>query len=258
MMRYSFKLIKKVGMSPYTGWSGFLFLHHISVPVVWLVSNFTKLTPNQVTLIQFLVRLTCIYPFFIGTKMSFVIGGALYALCVVLDDADGQLARLKEQKTNLGAHMDPMLDIVGDFLCFVAIIYGQFLITDENVWVLLGMVLPFMNIFVGIENMHLQMVRSKITTTENTEDSQKTEYIKDPLPTSRFAIIIRKMRSFQKRHGVSFFSIDITDIRFIIFVVGAISGFMKECLFLGLALITVKMIWEKAIQIWKRDAVFFN
>ena len=91
----------------------------------------TPLTPNQVTALSGLCGLCAGLLVFLSMDHSVwwaVAGGAMAFLSVVLDCADGQLARLRGESSLAGRGMDgtidPLLDIAV-FLGFVAYLLGQ-------------------------------------------------------------------------------------------------------------------------------------
>ena len=260
MRKYTIKHIKSAAIKKDSlNWTQLLFDHRISIPLVWLVANFTNLTPNQITVFHFILRLLAAYLFFKGTPEFFLIGGLIYFLCRVFDNVDGQLARLKEKKSTRGAYIDPLSDVIGDSLCIFSIFYGQFLSTQSDFWILSGVALLFLNDFLGIEAKHLKLTRFRIIDPHGVVQSKQ---ILGPNSESSSISLIKKVlrgiKSFQDKYKVSIISIDISDIRFVFLVVGPISGFVKECVIIGIGLMLYKLIIDKVIQIWRKEPVFFN
>ena len=79
----------------------------------------TSITPNQITLFSIAVGLAAAICFGCGPSAA-AVGAWLYIVCVVLDCADGQLARLKKNGTRMGR----VLDGVVDYICGIAVYVG--------------------------------------------------------------------------------------------------------------------------------------
>lgn len=80
----------------------------------------TKLTPNQVTWIVFLVTLQSVPAYLLGW---YWLGGLIAQLGSMLDGCDGELARLKGMTSELGAFYDTVLDRYMDVLVLIAATY---------------------------------------------------------------------------------------------------------------------------------------
>ncbi len=61
------------------------------------------------------------------------------ALALVLDTADGHLARLQGTSSDFGRWLDANLDECGDMLLHAAVAWSVFVRTDQPAWLLLGM-----------------------------------------------------------------------------------------------------------------------
>jgi phosphatidylglycerophosphate synthase len=257
MIRYSFTKIRKDSRSTYFAWVHLLIYYNLSLPVVWVIANFTNLTPNNVTMIHFVIRLITVYPFYLGSPDALRIGGILVLICTVIDVADGRLARLKNQMSPLGAYMDPMLDSIGDFLIMAALTYSQVVLTNDLSFMFLGMSFVFMNLFVSTENMHLALIRQKIIINDDYKSKSISKVNTEAAKIGIISQIAAKAKSFQKRYGISLVSIDVIEIRFIVYILGPIIGYVKECIIIGVVLLVMKVVWEKSMQIYRKEPVFF-
>ena len=70
------------------------------------------LTPNQVSLLSLLVGLFAVWGFWRATPASALLGLALYAVAVVLDHCDGEVARLTLSESRFGEWLDVVADTV--------------------------------------------------------------------------------------------------------------------------------------------------
>ncbi len=84
----------------------------------------TSITPNQVSLMNIIVGIISGYFFSRGTVTSFIIGGSLYFLCMVLDCVDGMIARLKNSGTAIGRIIDGFADYIVAISAYVGMGIG--------------------------------------------------------------------------------------------------------------------------------------
>jgi phosphatidylglycerophosphate synthase len=86
----------------------------------------TKISPNHLTLVSFVIGLAGGYLFYRGQAWSFAAGGILAQLSSIVDCADGQLARAREKASEFGAYLDLMLDRLGEFFLLAGVMVGCF------------------------------------------------------------------------------------------------------------------------------------
>jgi phosphatidylglycerophosphate synthase len=252
-MRYSYTTVKEISKSQYICWSGFILFNRVATPLIWLISNFSNIKPNQITLCSFAIRLGAAFYFYAGTSMDLLVGAVLYSISTLLDDVDGGLSRLRDMQTTLGAYIDPMLDLVGDYFCITALCLSQFYLTQNNIWLLIGSIILFFNMFIGLENQKMNMLR------KNLKSKDKSTNIKNHKTNQKkIASILKWLKVFQKRHHVSVFSIDVSDIRIVIFVIAPIIGYLEQLMILGCGLFVFKFVLDKVQQIIYKDSVLFN
>ena len=83
----------------------------------------TSITPNQITLFSIVVGLAAAACFGAGPATA-AAGAALYAASVILDCADGQLARLKKNGTRMGRVLDGVVDYIVGISAYFGIALG--------------------------------------------------------------------------------------------------------------------------------------
>lgn len=100
----------------------------------------TNITPNQITMVSLLVGILSGISFGVGLRPAVILGGLLYGFSIVLDCADGQLARLKKNGTRLGRILDGLIDYVVTVAVYLGIGIGLAPASDHPVlwWVLLA------------------------------------------------------------------------------------------------------------------------
>ncbi len=111
---------------------------------VWALYD-TSVTPNQVTITSIIAGLFAALFYLEGTPNAFIVAGLLITLKDILDSADGQLARAKQQYSRVGRFLDSIGDFIVNFLVFSAI--GWTLCKTNSSWYI--MLLSFLA-FVGI------------------------------------------------------------------------------------------------------------
>jgi F0F1-type ATP synthase assembly protein I len=123
----------------------------------------TSVTPNQVTIVSTIAGLVAAFFYLKGTSEAFIVAGLLVTLKDLLDSADGQLARAKQQYSRVGRFLDSIGDFVVDVAVFSAI--GWILYQSSgNWWMLVLAVLGLVGIslrvsyhvFYQVSFLHLQ------------------------------------------------------------------------------------------------------
>jgi CDP-alcohol phosphatidyltransferase len=156
-------------------------LRPIAGLIVWVLYN-TPVTPNQVTIASTIAGLVAAFFYLKGTSETFIVAGLLITLKDLLDSADGQLARAKQQYSRVGRFLDSIGDFVVDAAVFSAI--GWILYrSGGHWWVLLLALLGFVGIslrvsyhvFYQVNFLHLQkqFANNRISEEIREEDLKK-------------------------------------------------------------------------------------
>jgi phosphatidylglycerophosphate synthase len=90
------------------------------------------LTPNFVTVSSFIFILVSSVLFSFIDKTIIFLGLIMFNVGVVLDNADGQLAILTNQRTKMGEFLDPFLDKVGGIAILTGLTYSYFRSTGSS------------------------------------------------------------------------------------------------------------------------------
>jgi phosphatidylglycerophosphate synthase len=93
----------------------------------------TNITPNQVSSIAMLFGVIAGILFGFGAKDYVLIAAGFYLVCNILDCADGQIARLKNNGTKVGRIVDGFIDYVVSFAVYVGIGVGLTLMQSSGV-----------------------------------------------------------------------------------------------------------------------------
>ncbi|MFH1593041.1 MAG: CDP-alcohol phosphatidyltransferase family protein [Candidatus Woesearchaeota archaeon] len=96
----------------------------------------TRITPNQVTILKFLLTIPAAYLFYLSGHLNLILGAAILLISFILDYADGSLARLRKTQSTMGYWIDHATDEVSKFLLFFAITLGLYnKLGDFMVWI---------------------------------------------------------------------------------------------------------------------------
>jgi CDP-L-myo-inositol myo-inositolphosphotransferase len=107
----------------------------------------TGIRPNQITLFNLGLGLLGSASMIQGTYEGFLMGALLFLLSSILDGCDGEIARLKFQKTPLGGWLDVTTDNVTHLALFSCMTAGVVRSGLSDVHILLGMLLVSGSLF---------------------------------------------------------------------------------------------------------------
>lgn len=136
----------------------------IALRLTYLFANYTGLTPNQITIFSLILGLLSAYFFLKGDYPNLVLGAIAMELSFVFDCVDGKIARLKKTGTQFGAYWDFMQDRVLQFAALFTLIWGQYQLTgNTNFWVL-GLIYVFADALHRTSSFHVQRLVITIET----------------------------------------------------------------------------------------------
>lgn len=115
----------------------FPMIRHLSVRTTPLLAA-TPLTANQVTTLSLVAGLACNAALATGERPWAIVGGLLLVVSYVLDNCDGEIARLKGQTSELGAFYDTFVDFLIHTSLFVALGIGAHATRGGSVWLWLA------------------------------------------------------------------------------------------------------------------------
>ncbi len=107
----------------------------------------TPITPNQVTIFAFLLGLVSLPLLWSGNRAELILAVSLLFFANVLDQIDGQLARIKFLFSSYGEKLDHYLDEVMKVLLFAPIGIGIAKSTGHDVWIYIGVVAGVAQLF---------------------------------------------------------------------------------------------------------------
>lgn len=110
----------------------------ISRRVLPLIAR-TPATPNQLTVVSLVLGLAAAGCYLTGDASWALVGAALFMGCYILDNCDGDLARLHGTPSRFGAVLDTAVDCVVHLVLFAAIGFGLTRASGDMIWTWLGL-----------------------------------------------------------------------------------------------------------------------
>jgi hypothetical protein len=107
-------------------WINIYLLRPIAAGIVWIIYP-TRISPNMVTVTAILIGFCAALTYLFDTTGAIALAGTLVLLKDIFDDADGQLARVKQQYSRRGRFLDSIGDFLVDVAIFSSITYIMFL-----------------------------------------------------------------------------------------------------------------------------------
>ncbi len=144
-IRYSIQDLRNAYKSR-NSWWGYFILHPVAIRCLWFFANFTSVRPEFLCISGLLIGLAAL-PFFAqGTQQALLIGAIIAYISNLFDAMDGKLARLKGLASPFGAYLDSIVDVIKHTAFIIALIYGQYQVSDRPEVVLytgIGLVVLF-------------------------------------------------------------------------------------------------------------------
>ena len=210
-------------------WTVFL-VDPLAGRLVVVTANHTRITPNQITWVAFLLGLGSAACFLMADWTWLVAGAALYHLSFVLDCVDGKIARLKGTGTVLGGWLDYVFDRIRVLTCAVALMWGQYRLTGQDAYLLLGILVVFLDMLRYVDALQVAKVRRQMR-------HQLAQALPEPEPDARgaedidlqqgfrtsFSWYIR-IRDWLRDHRVRSHLVSGIEFQMAVFVIGPLTG----------------------------------
>ncbi|NNC50725.1 MAG: CDP-alcohol phosphatidyltransferase family protein [Flaviramulus sp.] len=146
-MKYSYNYIKNSFHSQ-EAWINVFVLKYITIPLVYLMVNYTKITPNRISLLSIIFGVYSAYNYLIGNVLF---GGIMYLVSYIFDATDGKVARITKTGKPYGAWLDICIDRINLVLITTAIAYNFYVNTDNTLIIFLNSLFLGL-IFIGSES----------------------------------------------------------------------------------------------------------
>ena len=97
-----------------------------------------KFAPNQVTALSLATGLLAAWNFLQGTDRAWIYGALWLEAAYLLDNCDGELARLTRKCSGLGSWLDTLSDCLIHGVFFLSLGYGLTRVRGDPLWMILG------------------------------------------------------------------------------------------------------------------------
>ena len=151
----------------------------------------TPITPNQITTLSMIFGLAAGLVCIKGDYFSMVIGAFLFLICYVLDNCDGEIARIKNMRSIFGMRYDTFVDWIVHAVFFICLGWGATSMTGQKVWLYSG-VLVF---FGGTINYGLELYQNITKPHSSQLTNEETSIQDDDTKMDRFVLNARIIRS---------------------------------------------------------------
>jgi phosphatidylglycerophosphate synthase len=165
-------------------------IRHFSYPVTRLLVR-TPLTPNQITALSLVFGLAGGIACLPGDYASILIGSILFMICYVLDNCDGEIARLKNMRSRFGMRFDTFVDWLVHAVFFVCLGWGTMATTGQRMWLWLGAAASVG----GCINYGIELYKNKTQPHSTELPPEESSQRIDDTGMDRFVLTARTVRS---------------------------------------------------------------
>ena len=158
--RYSFEEVKD-SAKLIDAWWTVKIIDPIAFRLTYLFANYTNFTPNLISLFALIFGLVSAYFFLKGDYLNLILGAIAMELSFVFDCVDGKIARLKKTGTQFGAYWDFLQDRLVQFVALFALIWGQYQLTGNTDFWILGTIYVFADALHRTSSFHMQNLVAK-------------------------------------------------------------------------------------------------
>lgn len=165
--------------------------------IVWVL-YYTPITPNQVTIASTLVGVLAAVFYLEGNAQAIALAGLCVTLKDILDSADGQLARAKQQYSRIGRFLDSIGDFVVDVVVFGAIGWVLYA-SSGDVWMLVLALVGLVGISLRV-SYHVFYQASFLHLKRKYENNRLIEEVREE-DTKGEVVALRLQKIFQIIYG---------------------------------------------------------
>jgi hypothetical protein len=209
-------------------WWTVYFVDPVACRVALPVANRTQLTPNGLTVLSLVLGTVSAACFAMN---QLVAGAVVFYLSFMIDCVDGKIARLKGTGTPFGLWLDYVGDRVRVVLCAGGLALGQYALTGDVRYVVLGAAVAVLDLFRYVNAPQMKRVREAVREAradlepepepeEDTESLERIPLDRAPRPRGFF----RRLNRFLARRRVRSHLISGIEFHAAVFVVAPLAG----------------------------------
>lgn len=147
----------------FANWSD-LFGFPIAYGLLRFVHTVSWITPNLVTIVAFLLYAVGSLLLFIPVTNHLLIAAVLLPAAFILDDLDGQLARLRKEYSDIGNYLDKVLDVLKIYIVTISLSIATYGATHDATYIFLGFTACFFfmyRYYIKLETMFAQLEKDR-------------------------------------------------------------------------------------------------
>ena len=126
-----------------------------------------------------------------GDYYSIQIGSFLFLICYILDNCDGEVARIKDMRSLFGMRYDTFVDWIVHAVFFTCLGWGATYVTGEELWLWAGI----LTTFGGSVNYGLELYQNRTKPHSSQLTAEETAIKEDDSKMDRFVLNARVIRS---------------------------------------------------------------
>lgn len=205
---YSLKQIRATAYKK-TSWFEYFIFDRIVVPVLFVISNYTEIHPNYLTVTSLLLGLISAFCFFVG---SYFWAALFYLSSFLCDCLDGRLARLKQNTSDYGAWLDLIVDRLVFGLIIVSYCYSLSVASGNTAYPFYGY---FILLFLSLGDISTLLIYSKKK--EGKDLGGISDHIMDNI-INKYSLL-NSYVAFTKRRKLQLLPIELIEIEVYLFVI---------------------------------------
>ena len=151
----------------------------------------TPVTPNQITTLGMFFGILGSLLFLKGDYYSILIGTFLFLICYILDNCDGEIARIKDMRSIFGMRYDTFVDWIVHAVFFICLGWGATSISGKEFWLWAGI----LTTFGGSVNYGLELYQNRTKPHSSQLTTEETAIKEDDSKMDRFVLNARVIRS---------------------------------------------------------------
>ena len=151
----------------------------------------TPVTPNQITTLGMFFGILGSLLFLKGDYYSILIGTFLFLICYILDNCDGEIARIKDMRSIFGMRYDTFVDWIVHAVFFICLGWGATSVTGIGFWLWAGL----LTTFGGSVNYGLELYQNRTKPHSSQLTAEETAIKEDDSKMDRFVLNARVIRS---------------------------------------------------------------
>lgn len=177
MPKYKFNKKEIVKPVYFANWSD-LWGFPLAYKLLPFITRFDFITPNMVTFTAFILYTIGSFSLFITYPNHLLVSVVLLPLAFVLDDLDGQLARVTKKYSIIGDYLDKVLDVLKIYIITLSLGVSVYLTTHKGYYLVLALTACFFfnyRYYIKLETMFSILSRDSSYLDKSSKQKDKKE-----------------------------------------------------------------------------------